>query len=383
MRWCALALVAVACRGDATAPDPTPPAATAPPPVLADAAPADAPAPDAGEPGAPLTITTTGVGPLTAATRPEDVRGLVPGLEVAIEHHPHKDGADRPDYDSIWLSEAGERVAELVIESGQVFQIAVDKGMRFATVAGITVGATGNVLAAAYPDLACQFALRHRRAGAIADPRVLSCTSHKLPGVSFELSQGKLKDRRSPIRPAAIASHTIESIVWLAPDRLQALPRTVRTISALGVGPFTAATAMTVDAVRAALPGFEVVAGTRSYGEGFTDDTIDIHAGGETVLRLVHEDGHLSEIRVEVAGFATASGITVGATVRELAGVERDLRCESSMPYDDTWELWCTAPGQPSVQFVVDDDSIRREGSVEPRRIAGRRIAQIIWLPRS
>jgi hypothetical protein len=324
------------------------------------------------------------VGPLNGTTTPDQatLRALVPGLDVSIEHHGRKASSERPDYDSIWLADGNDRVAELVVESGAIYQIAIDSGTRFATAAGITVGATGNVLSNAYPDLTCQFAMRHRRAGAIQDARVLACETRALPSVSFELTAGKRKDR-GKIRPAAIATHAIESIVWLAPDRIQALPRASRTISPNGIGPFTTATPMTVDAVRAAFPGFEVVPGTRSYGEGFTDDTIDILSGGEVVLRLINEDGHLSEILVESSGFATSSGIAVGATVRELASKEHNVSCESAMPYDDTWELWCTAPGQPHVQFVISDDSIRREGNIEARAIARRTIAEIIWLPRS
>jgi hypothetical protein len=405
MRGCAVVICvcALACRGDATSPAP-PPSSTAERPAAirdatlaitptdaaaGDAAPAPAPA-DAAPDNAsavasgPFTITSTGVGPLNASTPPDQVavRARVPGLDVSIEHHEQKASYERPDYDSIWLVDGRDRVAELVIESGAIYQIAIDSGTRFATTAGITVGATGNVLTNAYPDLTCQFAMRHRRAGAIQDARVLACETRALPSVSFELTAGKLKDR-GKIRPAAIATHAIESIVWLAPDRIQALPRASRMISPNGVGPFTTATPMQVDAVRAAFPGFAVVTGTRSYGEGETDDTIDILSGGEIVLRLINEDGHLSEILVESSGFATPSGITVGSTVRELASKERNVSCESSMPYDDTWELWCTTPGQPHVQFVIGDDSIRREGNIAVRAIARRTIAQILWLPRS
>src|SRR6185295_12538373 len=205
MRGCAVVILAFACRGDATSPGPAPSSATPESPAAGrDAAPADtAPAADAAPvspPAAsagPFTITSTGVGPLNGSTTPDQatVRSLVPGLDVSLEHHERKVSSERPDYDSIWLVDGADRVAELVVESGAIYQIAIDNGARFATAAGITVGATGNVLANAYPDLTCQFAMRHRRAGAIQDARVLACETRALPSVSFELTAGKRKDR--------------------------------------------------------------------------------------------------------------------------------------------------------------------------------------------
>lgn len=393
MRWAPLTLVALACRGDRPAQGPASGNGSAAPTVAVtdvapvtgpgDAGAADGPGDGATAGGGPLVITAAGVGPLDAATRPDPaaLRALVPGFEVLAEHHDSKDSHERPAYDSLWLSEAGQRVAELVVESGAVHQIAIDSASRFATAAGIAVGASGAALAAAYPDLGCAFAFRHRRAGAIADARVLACRTAALPRVSFELSETGLKDRK-PIRAAAIAGQTVESIVWQAPDRILALPRASRTISATGVGPLTATTPATIAGVRAALPDFEVVAATREYGEGFTDETIDVMSGGEIALRVVHEDGRLTEILVQDDGFATASGVAVGSTVRELAGDERGVRCESAMPYDDTWQLWCTALSQPNLQFVVDDEGIRREGEISVRAIARRLITEIVWQPR-
>src|SRR5262245_63836901 len=119
MRWLVLAALCVGCKGKK------------PPPkhddarvMPADAAVADA-AVDAAPPDAPAmstTITSDGVGPITADTNDvEDFERLMPGFAAKSEHHEAEDYS----YDEILVTKNKTQVLRAVVQDEHLFKVEV------------------------------------------------------------------------------------------------------------------------------------------------------------------------------------------------------------------------------------------------------------------
>ena len=184
------------------------------PPAPADAAVPDAAA-DAATPDAQtmsLTITSDGVGPITAKhIDEEDYTELLVGLTVTSEHKEAEDYM----FDEVIASKGKTMVLRAVITDRSVFKIEVYDPM-FTTAAGIAVGMTVEEAAAKMAGLKCVYETYDPMQDAERVERSLRCESESLPHVMFEIDNAKFKGPEGKVGLKAIGKRKIIQIVWLA-----------------------------------------------------------------------------------------------------------------------------------------------------------------------
>jgi hypothetical protein len=210
MRWL---VVAALCAGCKNKPAPQPkyedarpaPADAASADAVIDAAPLDAPAMS-------TTITSDGVGPLTAKHIDEDdYKELLVGLTITSEH---KEGEDFM-FDEYIASRGTTRVLRAVISDRSLFKIEVLDPM-FATAAGVSVGMTVAELAAKTANIQCVFEIYDPSADAERVDRALRCESPRLPHVKFDIDYENFTGAEGKVATKAIAKRKIVQILWLA-----------------------------------------------------------------------------------------------------------------------------------------------------------------------
>lgn len=210
MRWLVLAALCVGCKGKKQPPPKHDDARIVP----ADAAVADAVV-DAAPPDAPVmstTITSDGVGPITADTNDaDDIARLMPGYAAKSEHHEAEDYS----YDEIVVTKNKVQVLRAVVQDKNLFKVEVDDP-TFATASGVTVGTTVAELAAKIASIKCVYETYDPEADAERVDRSLRCDSEKLPRVLFEIDYEKFKGPEGTVSPKTIAKRKIVQIVWLA-----------------------------------------------------------------------------------------------------------------------------------------------------------------------
>ncbi len=209
MRWLVFAALCLGCKGKQAPPtykDARQPPADA---AVADAA-IDAALPDAATMS--LTITSDGVGPITAKATDEDrFKKLLPGFAVTSSHQEAEDYS----YDEIIASKGGTQILRAVISDGSLFKVEVDEPL-FSTAAGVSVGMTVGDLADRTKDIKCVFETYDPQADAERIDRALRCQSASLPRVLFEIDYEKFTGREGNVSPKSIARRKIIQIVWLA-----------------------------------------------------------------------------------------------------------------------------------------------------------------------
>lgn len=210
MRWLVLAALFAACSKGKK---PTPKHDDARV-VPADATVADA-AVDAAPPDAPqmsTTITSDGVGPITADTNDvDDFTRLMPGFSAKGEHHEAEDYS----YDEILIAKDKLQVLRAVVQDEHLFKVEVDEPM-FATESGVTIGTSVAELVAKVADIKCVYETYDPEADAERVERSLRCDSEKLPRVLFEIDYDKFKGPEGKVSTKTIGKRKIIQIVWLA-----------------------------------------------------------------------------------------------------------------------------------------------------------------------
>lgn len=210
MRWLVLAASCLACSKGKQAPPPKHDDARV---VAIDATVADAAvdaAPDAAT--LPLTITSDGVGPITAKVKDEEQFGkLLPGFTVKSERREAEDYA----FDEITASKGATQILRAVIQDKALFKVEVDDPM-FATASGVAVGTTVADLVAKLPDTKCVYEKYDAEADAERVDRALRCESAGLPQVLFEIDYAGFKGPEGAVSTKAIGKRKIVQIVWLA-----------------------------------------------------------------------------------------------------------------------------------------------------------------------
>jgi len=210
MRWLVLAALCLGCGKGKKQSSPKRDAAAV---VPADAAVADASidaAPDA--PSMSTTITSDGVGPITADTNDvEDFERLMPGYAANSEHH----AAEDYSYDEIRVTKNKVQILRAVVQDNTLFKIEVDDA-TFATASGVAVGTTVADLAAKIADIKCVYETYDPEADAERVDRSLRCDSEKLPRVLFEIDYENFKGPEGKVGTKTIAKRKVVQIVWLA-----------------------------------------------------------------------------------------------------------------------------------------------------------------------
>lgn len=209
MRWSVVVALVMACKGD---PRP-PPAAPVAPPKRADAIVKEE---EVIMPSiSSVTISSDGVGPVTANTPPSAVaiRPLFSGFEVTSEHHEAEDF----NFDEILVAKRTPLLRIVVDNMGdapRLFKIEVFDPM-FATASGVTTGMTVAELAAKLPDIACKFEHFEPDADAERVEKLLHCASPSLPHVTFDLDDQGFRRHRGRVPIKIIETRRIAKIVWL------------------------------------------------------------------------------------------------------------------------------------------------------------------------
>jgi hypothetical protein len=209
MRWLVFTALCLSCKGKQVAPKHDdarlPPADAAVPDGAIDAAVPDAAAMS-------LTITSDGVGPITAKATDEDrFKKLLPGFTITSNHQEAEDYS----YEEIIASKGGMPILRAVISDESLFKVEVEEPM-FSTAAGVSVGMTVAELAERNTDIKCVFETYDPQADAERIDRALRCQSASLPHVLFEIDYEKFTGREGSVSPKAIAKRKIIQIVWLA-----------------------------------------------------------------------------------------------------------------------------------------------------------------------
>lgn len=210
MRWLVFAAFILACKGKQQAPPKRDDARVQPVDAAVADAPIDAaPPPDA---GMATTITSDGVGPITAKMIEEDdYRRVLVGLAVTSQH---QEGEDYM-FDEILAKKGKTQVLRAVIADRSLFKVEVHDAM-FATAAGVAVGMTVADAAARTKDLKCSYATYDPSADAERVDRALRCESMSLPQVMFEIDHSGFEGPEGTVSVKTIASRKIVEIVWLA-----------------------------------------------------------------------------------------------------------------------------------------------------------------------
>ncbi|HEX5062146.1 MAG TPA: DUF1131 family protein [Kofleriaceae bacterium] len=208
MRWLVLAALCVGCKGKK------------PPPKHDDARimPADAAVADAAVDAAPdawqmsTTITSDGVGPITADTNDaDDFERLMPGYSAKSEHHEAEDYS----YDEILVTKNRLQILRAVVQDKSLFKVEVDDA-TFTTASGVSVGTPVAELAAKIADIKCVYETYDPEADAERVDRSLRCGSEKLPRVLFEIDYEKFKGPEGTVSTKTIGKRKVVQIVWLA-----------------------------------------------------------------------------------------------------------------------------------------------------------------------
>jgi hypothetical protein len=161
-------------------------------------------------------ITPEGVGPLNAATDPETVASLFPGMTAKTEHAEAEDYSN--DDTAISNPDGGGPVLHVVVDNMRdnkaIFRVDV-VGAIFATQKDIRVGSSVGDFAAAYPDASCA------RATYASNPEgfdeALYCESASLPNLTFHLDPKALSVPDGKVAIAKLAAFRFNRIIWLRP----------------------------------------------------------------------------------------------------------------------------------------------------------------------
>ncbi|MBA3538184.1 MAG: hypothetical protein H0T79_01010 [Deltaproteobacteria bacterium] len=334
-------------------------------------APADASSPDASGIGFATTITPDGVGPITAKTPPTTVASLFPGLEV--EHDIQETEASKAEYFN--FSKSTQPVLSVVVDdftdANAIFKVVITDPM-FATATGIGVSSTIMDLAKKHPDTKCYFEKYDAEADAERVEQRLFCEAASLPRLSFQLAGEMMKGKPGEVGLNVLARQAITQIVWLPGARVTVPTGSLGTITPTAVGPITATTPTTVEAIKQLLPTLEVATEAA---------VINVTRKDNPVLAIGIADKGASSIRIFDSGFATASGIAVGSTVAQLAAKETGVTCQFDAP---ELALTCVAKSQPTLRFAVAVGNFKgKDGASVPTKTIGtRKVEAITWKAR-
>jgi hypothetical protein len=190
----------------------------------------------------------------------------------------------------------------------------------------------------------------------------------------------------APAPTASSAQETETSSAVSRSDHDAASAPDAWIISAHGVGPITATTEPTVEAIQRLVPTLQVE-GEQHEGEDFSYLAISLQQDGAVQAEIIVDEGTLFKVEVRGPLFATAQGLRVTSTVAELASAMPELSCRYET-YDPDLDaqrvdrlLFCTTAEAPSISYSIDLTGFRGgEGPIAPEMIAERSIDQIVWL---
>ncbi len=155
-----------------------------------------------------------------------------------------------------------------------------------------------------------------------------------------------------------------------------------RTIRRDGVGPITAATPATVEALMPLFPGADVVPSANRGDAAEVNDSPRIEIGDQLMVPLAKGTPTVTDVEVIADGYATAAKIHVGSTVAELAAGEPTAQCNLHAS-DNVNELTCYVPGTSQIVYSVEDGGYGgKAGPTATADIARRVITQITWRAR-
>lgn len=155
------------------------------------------------------------------------------------------------------------------------------------------------------------------------------------------------------------------------------------TITRDGVGAITSRTAYDADALRTALPGYEIVV-SRVTLEGASQVSFTARKYGQDVMRIEGMEGRVSHVQLTGPGIADEYGMTLGvSTFKDFTGSVEE-RCLVNELRDGSSEVSCESDA-PAITYAfaapspvrVDANGSVRRSSVPPQSV----LVRITWYP--
>lgn len=140
-------------------------------------------------------------------------------------------------------------------------------------------------------------------------------------------------------------------------------PATPPTISASGVGPLTAETPFSQEAIGEALPGYDVEADSRS-AEGVTVRAMRVAREGRTVMTVFGSGDTVERIHVIDPAIATRHE-TIGSTLSDNLDGRGMPGCAPGME-EASGKVLCPALDAPNVRLIYAGDWAGPDGELPP-----------------
>ncbi|MBW8283806.1 MAG: DUF1131 family protein [Rhizobium sp.] len=191
---------------------------------------------------------------------------------------------------------------------------------------------------------------------------------------------GKIDGQTGPGTRAALEAHARAGAAK-PPSSAPSVGQPI--VTGKGVGGITRDTSYDADALRAALPGYEIAV-RRVTLEGVSQVSFTARKNGQDVMRIEGMDGRISHVQVTGSGIADEHGMTVGlSTFKDFTG-DVEERCLVNEMRDGSSAVSCES-ATPAITYAfaaaspvrVDANGSVRRSSVPPQSV----LVRITWYP--